>query len=91
MAIHRECLGVFFGTQRCGGFMATGTTLMKLPGSHVTPCGGDLDWQSGKAFSAADAIALGVRTFAQADIRRLADRAIGWLNVQSAGASTANQ
>ena len=78
-------------TKCFGGSVAVGTTLLRLPGSHVTPCGGDLQWQPGKSFSPADAIALGVRTFSQADIRRLADRVIGWLNVQSAGASAGGQ
>lgn len=65
--------------------IVTGTTQITLPGSHVTPCGGDLgsEWQPGAALSPTDVVALGVRTFTQADIRRLADRVIEWLNIQS--------
>lgn len=76
----------------CGSVpMAAGTTQATLPGTHVTPCGGDigLQWQPGQSVSLTDVVALGVRTFAQADVRRLADRLIDWLNVQSAGVSTA--
>lgn len=62
-----------------------GTTQITLPGSHVTPCGGDLgsQWQSGTNLTPADVLALGVRTFTQTNVRRLADRVIDWLNFQS--------
>ena len=46
-----------------------------------------MQWQPGKAFSPFDALASGVRTLAQADTRRLADRMIQWLNTQSTPSS----
>jgi hypothetical protein len=60
-----------------------GTSSVVLPGSHITPCGGDVLWQVGRSFSPVDALALGVKAVVQADIRRLGDRLIGWLESRS--------
>ena len=60
--------------------MPVGTTSVTLPGTHITPCGGDVAWQVGRSFSAVDAVALGVKAVVQADGRRLGDRLIGWLD-----------
>lgn len=57
----------------------TGVTEIVLPGSHVTPCGADISWQVGRSFSLGDALGLGAKLLAQADIRRLADRMVWWL------------
>ncbi|KAK9791630.1 hypothetical protein WJX73_007807 [Symbiochloris irregularis] len=54
-----------------------------LSGTHVTPCGSDINWQVGRSFSLTDAIGLGAKMVAQADIRRLANRVIAWLDRQS--------
>ena len=40
-------------------------------------------WQIGRTFSAVDAVALGVKAVVQADIRRLGDRLIGWLDTHT--------
>ena len=56
-----------------------GTSRVVLPGTHITPCGGDVAWQVGRSFSPVDALALGVKAVVQADIRRLGDRLIAWL------------
>ncbi|KAK9806903.1 hypothetical protein WJX72_006952 [[Myrmecia] bisecta] len=61
---------------------AQGTVEMVLPGTHVTPCGGDVKWEVGKGFSPFDAVALSVKQATQADLRRLAGRIIDWLNGQ---------
>ncbi|BDA45920.1 hypothetical protein COCOBI_08-0120 [Coccomyxa sp. Obi] len=60
-----------------------GTSSLVLPGTHITPCGGDVDWQVGRSFSPVDAVALGVKAVVQADIRRLGDKLIGWLESHS--------
>ena len=54
-----------------------------LPGTHVTPCGNDMRWDAGKAFSPADALAAAARQFTMADIRRLGDQVVDWLNTHS--------
>lgn len=53
-----------------------------LPGSHVTPCGGDLAWEAGPVFSPLDALAQGAKAASQADVRRLAAQVVGWLGAQ---------
>ena len=53
---------------------------MTLPGTHLTPCGGDVTWPAGRSFSAVDVFAAGARAVAQADIRRLAARMVAWLD-----------
>ncbi len=63
--------------------MLAGTTQVTLPGTHVTPCGSDMRWDAGKAFSPADALAAAARQFTMTDIRRLGDRVIEWLNSHS--------
>ena len=40
-------------------------------------------WQVGRSFSLVDAVGLGAKLAIQTDIRRLADRIIGWLGRQS--------
>lgn len=60
-----------------------GTSSLILPGTHITPCGSDVDWQVGRSFSPLDAVALGVKAVVQADIRRLGDKLIGWLESHS--------
>ncbi len=52
-----------------------------LPGTHITPCGGDLQLQQLPAGGTAAAIAQLVRSQSQADIRRLGSRVVGWLDV----------
>ena len=63
--------------------MHAGTSRVVLPGTHITPCGGDVAWQVGRSFSPVDAVALGVKAVVQADIRRLGDKLIGWLESHS--------
>eukprot|EP00798_Chlamydomonas_sp_ICE-L_P019880 gene19880-26582_t len=62
----------------------TGLTSMTLPGSHLTPCGGDL-WRNNAqkdTLVPADLVAMLLREGSQADIRRLGSRVAGWLDVQ---------
>jgi hypothetical protein len=33
-----------------------GVTLLTLPGTHITPCGGELPWPTGPVFGPADTI-----------------------------------
>ena len=49
----------------------------------MTPCGSDMRWDAGKAFSPADALAAAARQFTMADIRRLGDQLVEWLNTHS--------
>lgn len=67
-------------SDKARSYVLAGTTSVTLPGTHITPCGGDVAWQVGRSFSAVDAVALGVKAVVQADIRRLGDRLIGWLD-----------
>eukprot|EP00884_Botryococcus_braunii_P020024 jgi/Botrbrau1/6705/Bobra.0202s0041.3 len=62
---------------------SSGTVDLVLPGSHITPCGGDINWQVGREFSPLDALALGFKAVSQADIRRLGDRIVNWLESRS--------
>lgn len=67
------------GTLRC--FLPpSGTTTVTLPGTHLTPCGGDITWPAGRSFSAVDVFAASARAIAQADNRRLAARVVAWLD-----------
>ena len=63
--------------------LLAGTMQVTLPGTHVTPCGSDMRWDAGKAFSPADALAAAAQQFTMADIRRLGDRVIEWLTSHS--------
>ncbi|MEW5297033.1 MAG: hypothetical protein WDW36_000269 [Sanguina aurantia] len=51
-----------------------------LPGSHVTPCGGDIKWQPGAQFSVQDAVGQLVKSQLQADVRRLSKNVIQWFD-----------
>jgi hypothetical protein len=60
-----------------------------LPGSHVTPCGGDPPRWPGQpraagAFGPADALAQAARAVLQADTNRLAERVLEFLDAQPA-------
>ena len=50
-----------------------------LSGSHLTPCGGDLQLQLPEG-GAAQAIAQILRQSSQADVRRLGSRIVGFLD-----------
>ncbi|KAG2502253.1 hypothetical protein HYH03_000739 [Edaphochlamys debaryana] len=54
--------------------LGSGCTLLTLPGSHITPCGGDLPLPAGvpSVFGPAEAFAQVVKEQQQADIQRLA-------------------
>jgi hypothetical protein len=56
-----------------------------LPGTHVTPCGADFVQQlpPGARFGPAEALAAAAASVLQADINRLADRVIEFLDAQS--------
>ncbi|GFH30533.1 uncharacterized protein HaLaN_29407 [Haematococcus lacustris] len=51
-----------------------------LPGSHITPCGGDIKWESGRVFGPVDALVQLGKWQAQADLRRLSDQVIAYLD-----------
>jgi hypothetical protein len=68
---------------------AAGVSASTLPGSHVTPCGGELPSASGSgpssssspsSPSAVDLLALGGAALLQADTRRLAASVLEWLD-----------
>lgn len=64
---------------------AAGVSVLTLPGSHVTPCGGELPSSSGSSSasslpSAVDLFALGGAALLQADARRLAASVLDWLD-----------
>ena len=60
---------------------------MVLPGTHITPCGGSMPRQQLGALNrnllALDMLASGVESALQADIRRLGDRLVTWLDSHS--------
>ncbi|KAG1669397.1 hypothetical protein FOA52_004048 [Chlamydomonas sp. UWO 241] len=67
-------------------FVAAGMSTLVLPGTHVTPCGGDLPAESIAALPpAAAAVASLVRDGAQGDLRRLGSRVVGWLDSVTVG------
>lgn len=51
-----------------------------LAGSHLTPCGTDLQWPIGSQFTPVDAVVMGAKAVQQMDIQRLSDRVVGWLD-----------
>jgi len=56
-------------------------TSVTLPGSHVTPCGGDLRWQTDSTyFTPLDAVVMLSKVQGQADIRRLAATVVQFLD-----------
>lgn len=59
-------------------------TVKTLPGSHITPCGGDVAWPVGRVFTPLDAaIQLG-KVVQQADVRRLGDEVVSYLEAAEA-------
>ena len=74
---------------------AAGVSVSTLPGSHVTPCGGELPSSSNSGSSssnpsAVELLALGGAALLQADARRLAASVLDWLDkVPRGGAGTA--
>ena len=58
----------------------TGVISTVLPGTHVTPLGGDVPWEAGEVFSPADAMAMKLKTESQQDVRRLARWVLEWLD-----------
>ena len=78
---------------------AAGVSVSTLPGSHVTPCGGELpsstslpssSGSSSGSPSAVDLLALGGAALLQADARRLAASVLDWLDrVPRGGAGAA--
>ncbi|GAX79140.1 hypothetical protein CEUSTIGMA_g6580.t1 [Chlamydomonas eustigma] len=69
-----------------GRFPGTGVQALLLPGTHLTPCGGDikLDLPPATAGGAVGAFSELLRVQAQVDVRRLGDRLVGFLNAQCA-------
>lgn len=57
-----------------------GTVSTILPGTHITPCGGDLKWNVGKEFSPADALIMRLKSSSQTDVRRMAKWLLEWLS-----------
>lgn len=59
-------------------------TVLRLPGSHVTPCGGGAaDVKIGRTFTPADAVGLVLRRVAEEGTRRLAFQILRWLDRQT--------
>ncbi|PNH12240.1 hypothetical protein TSOC_000871 [Tetrabaena socialis] len=60
--------------------LGAGITLLELPGTHLTPCGGDVPWPTGTVFTPADTLVQAVKQTQQADIRRLGRQLVGWMD-----------
>lgn len=58
--------------------LPAGVSYSILPGTHVTPCGGDVAWETGRVFAPADALALAAKAVLQADLRRAARQITDW-------------
>jgi hypothetical protein len=69
-----------------GSRLARKVSSLVLPGSHVTPCGGDPPrWPNQpRAFGPADALAHAARAVLHADTNRLADRVLEYLDAEPA-------
>ncbi|KXZ45823.1 hypothetical protein GPECTOR_50g617 [Gonium pectorale] len=63
--------------------LGTGVTLLTLPGSHVTPCGGDVPWPTGPIFGPADTLVQALKEQQTQDIQRLGKQLVGWLDYVS--------
>jgi len=65
-------------------FPQGGVETLVLPGSHITPCGGDLDLMPppspGSATTPAEAVLQLVKVSSQMDVRRLGRNVVGWLD-----------
>jgi len=62
-------------------------TLRSLPGTHLTPLGQDIPWQSGNAFSPIDAMGQMVKQELYRDLNRLKRETLSWLDSTGAAAS----
>lgn len=62
-------------------------TLRSLPGTHLTPLGQDIPWQSGNAFSPIDAMGQMVKQELYRDLNRLKRETLSWLDPTRAAAS----
>ncbi|MEO0407023.1 MAG: DUF1350 family protein [Cyanobacteria bacterium P01_A01_bin.135] len=61
-------------------------TLRSLPGTHLTPLGQDIPWQSGRAFSPIDAMGQLVKQELYRDLNRLKREMLAWLDPVAASA-----
>ncbi|MGB3612911.1 MAG: DUF1350 family protein [Elainellaceae cyanobacterium] len=61
-------------------------TLRSLPGTHLTPLGQDIPWQSGTAFSPIDAMGQMVKQELYRDLNRLKRETLTWLDPTRSGA-----
>ncbi|MEO0408080.1 MAG: DUF1350 family protein [Cyanobacteria bacterium P01_A01_bin.135] len=61
-------------------------TLRSLPGTHLTPLGQDIPWQSGTAFSPIDAMGQLVKQELYRDLNRLKREMLAWLDPVAASA-----
>jgi hypothetical protein len=55
---------------------------MVLPGTHVTPCGGEVLWGVGRVFTPLDALLMVGKVALETDGRRLGAQVAGWLDAQ---------
>ena len=51
-----------------------------LPGTHLTPCGGDITWDVGPVYTPVDAVLQAAKAGSQAELRQLGARLIAWLD-----------
>eukprot|EP01026_Neomeris_dumetosa_P001442 TRINITY_DN10355_c0_g2_i7.p1 TRINITY_DN10355_c0_g2~~TRINITY_DN10355_c0_g2_i7.p1 ORF type:complete len:342 (-),score=26.54 TRINITY_DN10355_c0_g2_i7:177-1202(-) len=56
--------------------------LLKIVGTHVTPCGPDVQWQVQREFNVQDALLMGARAVAQFPVRNMARFITTWLDEQ---------
>ena len=55
------------------------TTLLRLPGNHLTPLGQDLQWQVNRSFSPLDAVGQWMRQELYKDLQQVEQEVIRWL------------
>ena len=57
-----------------------GGTVLKLRGTHATPCAPDIAWPVGRTFTPVDAVALGLKSLALLELRTLINRTVQFLD-----------
>ena len=73
---------------------ASGVEVAELSGDHLTPVGAESPWEAADAGASPsnpiDAVQRALWAGAQADIRRLSGRVVGWLDLQATAAKYYN-
>jgi hypothetical protein len=61
-----------------------------LPGTHITPCGGDVTWEVGPVYTPADALLQAAKAGSQSELRQLGARLVSWLDANTPRRGRAN-